>query len=454
MDTSPAPEFASLFSLRQNWRHLTRRPAHQEPVIDGVRALAILWVLLLHMVYYQFGNFPAEVMAIFNAPATGWIRNGTLGVDLFFVISGFLMGSILFGEYKASGALEVARFYARRFLRLIPVYLVVMAMGLYFLRGAPGKPVWNYAENFWANLLYVNNFLPVARQYMTWCWSLAIEEQFYLLLPACIILFMGLGQGRIRFLVGMMVLSVAIQYAVIHFSGIVHPHRFVPRTPPFYAWFDVIYDKPWMRFGGLLAGVAGAFLSCYHEPRVKRFFARKGLVTSLCVGCFVVIGHISVTGSGSTFFDRLPFLARELWGALFRDAFSLATMFLILAAMHCPALFGGALRRFLSWKGFYPIAQLSYSTYLAHEMFFTWLFPKTSPLLVPHLGNYGSMAVNAVIGLALSLVVASSLYVWIERPCMRIRSHPSVLNLIEFFKRPRQELVEQPQLLTDADSNA
>jgi len=241
----------------------------------------------------------------------------------------------------------------------------------------------------------------------------------------------------------MMVLSVAIQYTVIHCSGFVHPFRFVPNSAPFNAWYDVIYDKPWMRFGGLLAGVTGAFLNCYHGPRLKYFFARTRLVTALCVGCFLVIGKISLTGSGSTFFDGLPHLARELWGAFFRDAFSLATMFLILAAMHCPALFGGALRRLLSWRGFYPIAQLSYSTYLVHEMFFLWLFPRTSPLLIPHFGTYGSMAVNAVIGLVLALVIASSLYVWIERPCMRIRSHPSVLNLINVFKRPNQEWAEQ-----------
>jgi hypothetical protein len=80
---SDASEFASAFNLRKNWQHLTNRPAHQVPVIDGVRALAILWAVVLRLVYFQYANFPAEVMAIFNGPATGWIKNGTLGVDLF-----------------------------------------------------------------------------------------------------------------------------------------------------------------------------------------------------------------------------------------------------------------------------------------------------------------------------------------------------------------------------------
>jgi len=137
---SAASEFVSAFNLRKNWQHLTNRPAHQEPVIDGVRALSILWVVVLHLVHFQYANFPAEVMAIFNGPATGWIKNGILDVDLFFVISGFQMGSILFGEFKPTGRLEVARFYVRRSLRLIPVYIVAMALGLFFLHVCPESP--------------------------------------------------------------------------------------------------------------------------------------------------------------------------------------------------------------------------------------------------------------------------------------------------------------------------
>ena len=77
------------------------------------------------------------------------------------------MGSILFGEFKSSGELDLPRFYVRRFLRLIPVYGVAMGLVLYFLHGLPGRPVWNNAENCWANLLYVNNLIPRTQQYMT-----------------------------------------------------------------------------------------------------------------------------------------------------------------------------------------------------------------------------------------------------------------------------------------------
>jgi peptidoglycan/LPS O-acetylase OafA/YrhL len=434
---------ASYFNIRHNWTHLARRPGFQQPVIDGVRAIAVLWVVALHVFFFHWWIFPAQVSFIFANPVTAWIVNGTLGVDLFFVISGFLIGSILFEEFKESGGLVFSRFYVRRFLRLIPVYTVVMLLGLYFLHQIPGMPKGLNAERFWANVLYVNNFLPVLKQYLGWCWSLAIEEQFYLLLPACILVFMGPGKGRLRVLVGLMALSLVIRYTVIHLSGIVPPYRFVALSPAWANWFDVVYDKPWMRFGGLLAGATGAYLNTYFASQLKSFFAHTTRVTFISIACLAVMVHVAYTPIGSAFFDRIPYLARELWWTCIHDAFSLSAIFLILAAIHTPRLFGGMLARFLSWKGFYPIAQISYSVYLVHEMIFMWLFPKLAPVFAARLGPWGAMAVSGVIGLFMVFGLASLLYVLIERPCMRMRSHPAILRLIEVLRG--QSFEPQPE---------
>lgn len=432
----------SYFNIRHNWTHLARRPGFQQPVIDGVRALAVLWVVVLHVFFFHLWIFPAQARFVFTNRVTGWLVNGLFGVDLFFVISGFLIGSILFAEFKESSGLVLSRFYVRRFLRLIPVYTAVMLLGLYFLHQIPGMPVWLNAGNFWANILYINNFLPVAQQYLGWCWSLAIEEQFYLLLPACILAFMSFGKGRLRILVALMGLSLAIRYTVIHFSGIVPPYRFIALSPQWNRWFDVVYDKPWMRFGGLLAGATGAYLNVFFAPQLKSFFAHTVRVTFISIVCLAVMVHIAYTSMGSVFFERIPYLARELWWTCVHDAFSLSAIFLILGAMHTPRLFGGMLARFLSWKGFYPIAQVSYSVYLVHEMIFMWLFPRLAPVFAPRFGPSGAMAAAGAVGLVMVFGLASSLYVVIERPCMRMRSHPAIMRLIDFF---RGENVE-PQL--------
>ncbi|MGA7297712.1 MAG: acyltransferase [Rhodanobacteraceae bacterium] len=428
--------FASLFNAGENARHLIHRPQHQEPVVDGVRAIAVLWVVMLHMFWFQSWLFPEQIHAIFAFPASGWLATGALGVDLFFVISGFLIGSILFGEFRKTGGIIFTRFYVRRFLRLIPVYVMVMLMGLYFLDG-------HNVEHAWANLLYINNFLPIKEQYMGWCWSLAIEEQFYLIFPAFIMLFMGLGKGRLRILVALMGLSLVIRFSVIHAMGITPPFRITPDDPHFYPFFDNIYDKPWTRFGGLLAGATGAFLSTFHAERIKRFFSHTWRVTGIALLCLAVMAHVACTPFTSAMFSHMPPLARELWLTLYRDVFSLATIFLILAAIHTPRLFGGGLRRFLSWKGFYPVAQVSYSLYMIHEMIFNWLFPSLMPILQPRIGIPATIAVNAVIGVLISFALACLLYTFIERPCMRMRSHPPVLRMTERLRFKKAGPVSQ-----------
>jgi peptidoglycan/LPS O-acetylase OafA/YrhL len=101
-------------------------------------------------------------------------------VDVFFVISGFIISHILMREHKATGRLDLKHFYLRRAIRLFPAYYV--ALGLYgVLDPLPLK-------NVWANLLYVNNFLPIEQQFMGWAWSLAIEEQFYIVFPIALLL--------------------------------------------------------------------------------------------------------------------------------------------------------------------------------------------------------------------------------------------------------------------------
>lgn len=104
-------------------------------------------------------------------------------------------------------------------------------------------------------------------------------------------------------------------------------------------------------------------------------------------------------------------------------------MFLLLAATYAPDLLGGRLRSFLSWRGFYPIAQLSYSVYLVYEMVFVWLFPSTAPLLAGRLGAHGTMVADGLVGLALTLVLSAMLYVTVEKPCMEMRSLPMIRDL-------------------------
>ena len=99
-------------------------------VVDGIRAIAVLWVIFFHAWLFQQLTIPGFIDNIYNYPLFYWVTKGDLGVDLFFVISGFLIGGIIFKEIKSSEKFNFKRFYVRRFLRLSPVYIFAIFLNL------------------------------------------------------------------------------------------------------------------------------------------------------------------------------------------------------------------------------------------------------------------------------------------------------------------------------------
>lgn len=155
---------------------------HYLPEIDGLRALAVLAVLVYHA-----------------APA--WAPGGYMGVDVFFVISGYLITAILVAEHGATGRIDLLDFYARRIRRLMPALwtVVVATMGLTLLFAPMGVFAQRVAESAAASLVFVANVYfqfasggyfdgPADELPLLHLWSLGVEEQFYLLHPLLLML--------------------------------------------------------------------------------------------------------------------------------------------------------------------------------------------------------------------------------------------------------------------------
>jgi peptidoglycan/LPS O-acetylase OafA/YrhL len=167
----------------------------------------------------------------------------------------------------------------------------------------------------------------------------------------------------------------------------------------------------------------------FHRERVTRFFGRVRLVEALSIASLVVIASAGYIALSSPLFLELPVAARTLYYSHHRDVFAVAVMFLILAAIHSAGYLGRTIRRLLSARVLFPIAQISYSLYLVHEMFMLWLFPKTAALFGPALGAHTTMAVAAVIALMMSFAGATVLYLLVEQPSMRARELPGIRGL-------------------------
>ncbi len=151
------------------------------PELDGLRAIAILAVMEWHL--------------------TRWIGAGFLGVDIFFVLSGFLITSLLLAEEKGTGRISLGGFYLRRARRILPaLFAMVGFMALY--------PEWAARQAVWAALTFTGNFPDVDMSLIGNVWSLAVEEHFYLVWPLAFVLS---ARARTASLVGAVLVAIALR---------------------------------------------------------------------------------------------------------------------------------------------------------------------------------------------------------------------------------------------------
>lgn len=182
------------------------------PALDGVRGISILLVLIHHTEFITPISF-------------SMLSGGFLGVDIFFVLSGFLITSLLVEEFETTGSLSFRKFYMRRVLRLLP------AVGAVLLFSAVVGGVIGFARlglTGWRVLSILGYFTNWVRAYetphlwfLTHFWSLAIEEQFYLFWPVILIglLRSGLSRRGILLVVTALILASVVLMAALHSSG-------------------------------------------------------------------------------------------------------------------------------------------------------------------------------------------------------------------------------------------
>jgi peptidoglycan/LPS O-acetylase OafA/YrhL len=245
------------------------RPFRHLPALDGVRAIAIGFVVLLH----------------YSSPwrhgASGIFRGGFIGVDVFFVLSGFLITSLLVNERARRGSASLGAFYARRALRLLPALLVLLAAHAVFIWSTTGEMATEvksiFAVVFYvSNILQANGYEKLTNSGLTFTWSLSIEEQFYLVWPA-VLLFVALRYASTRrALLGALVVAALASAALRMVSWFV------------VGSYNAAYFRTDGRVDGLLIGATAAFLWRWRMVPLKylNVAASASLVVLVVAACF------------------------------------------------------------------------------------------------------------------------------------------------------------------------
>ena len=362
--------------------------ARYMPGLDGLRAVAVLVVVLYHL------NF-------------GWASGGLLGVGVFFVLSGYLITDLLLAEHERTGAIALGRFWLRRARRLLPalwVMLVVVTLWVAFLdpaqlagfRGALLAALL-YFSNWWYAFQHVSYFASFgAPSPLGHLWSLAVEEQFYLLWPLALLLAVRFVRRR-EVLIGLLVVgAVASAWAMAS--------MFQPGSDP-----TRVYEGTDTRAFQLLVGAALAVaLPSRRLTAPISTLRRRGVDVLGAVGLLVILAMVVGTN--------------EYEACLYRGGMavlSLATAAVVVALVHPSTLLNRAL-------GVAPLRWIgvrSYAIYLWHYPIIVLTTPVDStpgPLL-------GLLQVGATVG------VAALSWRFVEDP---IRRH-GFRGVVSFLTAPR-----------------
>jgi peptidoglycan/LPS O-acetylase OafA/YrhL len=379
-----------------------------QPALDGVRAIAISLVVLFH--------YPWKDVFYAANPVHG----GFLGVDAFFVLSGFLITTLLLQEHAANGSVSLRRFYARRALRLLPALgvLIVIALALRLTLSAAdaSRPA---AVGFFGMIFYAANWVDIYRHgalgVFSHTWSLAIEEQFYLVWPVILVFLL---RRRLRLSTIAALVTAGIAAAAGWRAWYWHSH-FGPRS--FVDYYLSITDHApaqtsaldhrtvvWNRwyFGSdtradaLLAGCLTAIVLFWLLPKLG---ARARMrLSAACVLAFIICGII-VWRAVVVLSGWLPD-----WGILALELCVAVVIAGLVAAPRSPIARLLALGP-LAWLG-----RRSYAIYLFHPVVFAFC-NRTRVHMAP--------PVSFVFQISVVLVVAELSHRLVEAPMLRRKQH-------------------------------
>lgn len=365
-------------------------------VLDGLRAFAIGIVIFRHVLKPFWPDLSVPYIAIGPIDLGAFFINGWSGVDLFFVLSGFLIGSYLMARMDGNGwdGALLRNYAKRRFFRIAPVYYLVLTaimFGLFpaypFPANVPGD--WgDYARH----LAFMQDYYP--GNFNIVFWSLAVEIKFYLLAPFLIWGLMRIQTTGRR--MALLLLLIATQPLIRAF--------FAPQPEDFERYFYDVRVLFHNCLDGLLMGVGCAVL--WRDEKTRNVLSRKRIANALFwTGLFVYLALVlpkplldySVSDFGRT---------------------GLVTVISGCFAVMMLGLLGGAgAGHFFGWRGWKFPALISYSLYLIHlPMYFLSYALVARCLKLSEYDQYSGFWMVLPVTIVLSTALASVMYFYVERP--------------------------------------
>jgi peptidoglycan/LPS O-acetylase OafA/YrhL len=348
------------------------------PALDGVRALAIIVVMIYHLEWI-------------TPSLHSYVKGGFLGVDIFFVLSGFLITSILLNEHEKTATISLKNFYLRRFLRLIPAFwfflICLYLFGTHLLPQFQADLIFGRHDFIYALTYTMNWFSATNPGYdsnLNHAWSLSIEEQFYIIWS--LVLFKAFAERQKRKTILLItigfIVAVSVSRAVRALTGTADTR--------------MLYYATDTRIDSLLIGCVTSMIFVWKmlpAGAVKKFGFKLLLTCSTFAGAFVLFSfsHDAV----ELYVVGLP---------TFNIAVAIGIFWLV--SSH-----GTTLHKFLENRFVGRIGNISYALYLWHYLMYE--FAKK---------EFATSESRIFVGLSLAIAMACISYYLIEKPFLKLKN--------------------------------
>lgn len=353
--------------------------------LDHLRALAIILVFFFH--YFIISGGQPEWLP--NVASFGWT-----GVDLFFVLSGFLISSQLFSQIKNGQRISLRTFFIKRFFRIIPAFLVTVSLYFFlpfFREKEDLPPIWKFltfTQNFGLNIKTHGTF--------SHAWSLCVEEHFYFFLPLILILLQYTKLLKKSYWLLIVLFLFGFVIRIYSFNWFYLPK--IEEENYWIYWYKYIYYPTYNRLDGLLVGVSisGAY---NFLPTVWSKISQYG-------NFFILLSVSILIGAYFLCYDQMTYNATVFGFPLVAIAYGL----MVIGAVS-PTSF------LFKWNSKYTtlIATLSYAIYLTHKGVI-----HTTHLILRDfkIDNHLMFAISIIT----SIGFAYLLHLAVEKPFMKLRN--------------------------------
>jgi peptidoglycan/LPS O-acetylase OafA/YrhL len=360
------------------------------PALDLLRFIAVTAVIATHS--YALSDY---VYGPWLSGISGFMRYGWIGVDLFFVLSGFLVSGLLFQEYQQTGSLRVKRFLIRRGFKIYPaLYFLLLCsfIGGIIIASVTGKPSQLSYKNYLAEIFFVQNYFPGV---WSQTWSLAVEEHFYLSFPILLMILIAANRSAENPFRLLKTVFLAIVAATIVFN-IIFWRMPGSEEADFVSW---TYTLTHTRIDSILFGAMLSYYYHFEPAKLLVFRKLKFLWLVLAVGILVAVlgGYLELIGAAT--------------GKLMYCAFGIILLISIFSS-RVEAFASSMIGKWLTFIG-----QHSYSIYLWHKcvLFGTLMFFEIFGI------TYDQILLVNLIYFVLAPIVGIVMAKLVEIPMLRLR---------------------------------